>query len=54
MPVRSMDLGGAMDLGQEMLDKKAGLHIRFNDTPRQSNVRWGVQTDKLMIQANTI
>jgi hypothetical protein len=54
MPVPSVDLSVAVDLGEEMLDKKAGLHIRFNDTPRQSNVRCGVQTDKLMIQANTI
>ena len=54
MPVPSVDLGGAMDLGEEMLDKKAGLHITFNDISRQSNTSCGMQTDTLMIQGNTI
>jgi hypothetical protein len=54
MPVPSVDLGGAMHLGEEMLDKKAGLHITFNDIPGRSNASCGMQTDTLMIQGNTI
>jgi hypothetical protein len=54
MPVPSVDLGGAMHLGEEMLDKKAGLHITFNDIPRQSNTSCSMQMDTLMIQGNAI
>jgi hypothetical protein len=49
-----VDLGVAVDLGEEMLDKKAGLHITFNDIQGQSNASCGMQPDTLMIQGNTI
>jgi len=39
-----------VDLGEEMLDKKAGLYITFNGTSGQFHARWNVQTDKRLIQ----
>jgi hypothetical protein len=39
-----------VDLGEDMLDKKAGFHITFNGTSRQLHAGWSVQMDKRLIQ----